>query len=130
MTLQIKPSESQQPDLGAFGATVGAGITASVSGALPGSGTTSTFTGYVKGIITGVSTAASGTTSTIDVKIVSRVSSAGTETRIDYAEGDGFSSFDTTLTTVFFVNSSGVNTGNASWYNSLQLQLTGMINRL
>ena len=93
-------------DLGAFGASVGAGITASVSGALPGSGTTSTFTGYVKGIITGVSTAASGTTSTIDVKIVSRVSSTGTETRIDYAEGDGFSSFDTS-DTVYFVNSSG-----------------------
>ena len=121
-------------DLGAFGASVGAGITASVSGALPGSGTTSTFTGYVKGIITGVSTAASGTTSTIDVKIVSRVSSTGTETRIDYAEGDGFSSFDTS-DTVYFVNSSGINTGSTAsagttpatavdWYDQQTLGLT------
>ena len=82
-------------DLGAAGATIGAGVTAAITGVLPGSGSTSVFTGYVKGIVTGVSTAASGTTSTVDVKIVSRVSSAGAETRIDYAEGDGFSSFDT-----------------------------------
>jgi len=91
------------------GATVGAGVTAAISGVLPGSGSTSVFTGYVKGIITGVNQDADGA-STIDVKIVSRVSSAGAETRIDYAEGDSFSSFGTS-NPLFFVNSVGVNTG-------------------
>ena len=123
-------------DLGNAGAIVGQGVTAAISGALPGSGTTSEFGGYVKGIITGVSTAASGTSSTIDVKIVSRVSSAGTETRIDYAEGDTFSSFGTT-NEIYFVNSSGINTGAGTyptagftaatavdWYDQQTLGLT------
>jgi len=43
-------------NLGAAGATIGAGVTASITGVLPGSGTTSFFNGYLKGIITGVST--------------------------------------------------------------------------
>ena len=121
-------------DLGAAGATIGAGITAAVTGTLPGSGTTSVFTGYVKGIITGVSTAATGRESTIDIKVVSRVSDAGTETEIDYAEGDAFSSFDTS-DTVYFVNSSGINTGGlgvagttpataVDWYDQQTLGLT------
>ena len=122
-------------DLGAAGATIGAGITASITGVLPGSGTTSSFNGYLKGIITGVSTDASSSASTIDVKVVSRVSSTGTETRIDYAEGDVFASFDTS-DSVRFVNSVGVNTGNATalagltpatavdWYDQQTLGLT------
>ena len=121
-------------DLATAGATVGAGITAAITGVLPGSGSTSSFTGYVKGIITGVSTDATNSASTIDVKVVSRVSSAGTETQIDYAEGDGFSSFDTS-DTVFFVNSVGVNTGAlgesgttpataVDWYDQQTLGLT------
>ena len=99
-------------NLGAAGATIGAGITAAISGTLPGSGSTSVFTGYLKGIITGVTTSTAGT-STIDVKVVSRVSSAGTETQIDYAEGDSFASFDTS-DTVYMVNSVGVNTSNTA----------------
>jgi hypothetical protein len=121
-------------DLGTAGATVGAGVTAAITGVLPGSGTTSVFTGYVKGIITGVSTDATNSVSTIDVKITSRVSSAGTETEIDYAEGDGFASFDTS-DTVYFVNSSGINTGGlgsagatpataVDWYDQQTLGLT------
>jgi len=121
-------------DLATAGATVGAGVTAAISGVLPGSGSTSSFTGYVKGIITGVSTDATNSASTIDVKVVSRVSSAGVETEIDYAEGDGFSSFDTS-DTVFFVNSVGVNTGAlgesgttpataVDWYDQQTLGLT------
>ena len=112
----------------ALGANVGAGVTAAVTGVLPGSGTTSTFTGYVKGIITGVST--SGTTSSVDVKIVSRVDSAGTETRIDYAEGDSFASFGTSVG-AFFVGADG-NNDNAGttpatavdWYDQQTLGLT------
>ena len=49
---------------------------------IPGSGnTSSTFTGYLKGIITGISTDASGS-STIDVKVVSRVEQSGTGTTV------------------------------------------------
>ena len=76
-------------NLAGLGATVGMGITAAVTGVLPGAGTTAVFTGYVKGIITGA-TNDTGGASKLDVKIVSRVSSAGVETQIDYAEGDGF----------------------------------------
>ncbi len=122
-------------NLGAAGATIGAGVTASITGVLPGSGTTSVFNGYLKAIITGVSTDATSSASTIDVKIVSRVSSTGTETRIDYAEGDAFASFDTS-DSVRFVNSVGVNTGTAAalagltpatavdWYDQQTLGLT------
>ena len=112
----------------ALGANVGAGVTAAVTGVLPGSGTTSVFTGYVKGIITGVST--SGTNSSVDVKIVSRVDSAGTEKRIDYAEGDSFASFGTSVG-AYFVGSDGANdnAGNTpatavDWYDQQTLGLT------
>jgi len=119
------------------GMIVGYGITTALSGVtLPGDGTTSTFTGFLKGIITGVSTDATGKASTIDVKILSRVSSGGTETKIDYAEGDPTKSFQAS-DTVFFVNNSGINTGGGlaqgrsepvatqtDWYDSQTLGLT------
>ena len=93
------------------GMVVGHGVTAAITNAtIPGDGTTSTFTGYLKGIITGVSTDATGKSSTIDVKILSRVSYAGTETKIDYAEGDPNKSF-AVGNTLHFVNNSGINTG-------------------
>ena len=93
------------------GMVVGHGVTTAITNAtIPGDGTTSTFTGYLKGIITGVSTDATGKSSTIDVKILSRVSYAGTETKIDYAEGDPNKSF-AVGNTLHFVNNSGINTG-------------------
>ena len=93
------------------GATIGFGVTASLVGqVIAGSGSTSAFDGYLKGIITGVSTDSTNSASTIDVKVVSRVSAAGTETKINYAEGNATQSFDTS-DTVFFVNNSGINTG-------------------
>jgi len=121
-------------NLGNAGAVIGYGITAAVSGTLAGSGSTSTFTGHLKGIITGVSTDATNSNSKITVKIVSRVSSAGTETKIDYAEGGAFNSFDTS-DSVYFVNSSGINTGVSAtapytpatvtdWYDQQTLGLT------
>jgi len=117
-------------NLGNKGAVVGAGITATLSGTLPGSGTTSAFNGYLKGIITGITT--TGTTGTVDVKITSRVDSAGTETRIDYAEGDTFSSF-AVADQVYFVGSDGANDNGAAgdavttavdWYDQQTLGLT------
>ena len=119
------------------GMVVGHGVTTAITAAtIPGDGTTSTFTGYLKGIITGVSTDATGKSSTIDVKILSRVSYAGTETKIDYAEGDPNKSF-VVGNTLHFVNNSGINTGGGGatgrtepvatqtdWYDSQTLGLT------
>ena len=120
--------------LSAAGAVIGYGITAALTNVtVPGTGTTSLFNGYLKGIITGVSTDSTNSNSTVTVKVVSRVSSAGTETSINYAEGSGFSSFDTS-DTVFFVDNSGINTGAygsgvspataTDWYDQQTLGLT------
>ena len=124
--------------LSGIGAEVGFGVTASLSGVvIPGSGTTSEFTGFLKGIITGVTTDASGNSSTLDVKVVSRVETVGTgstETKIDYAEGTSFAAFGTG-TALNIVNNSGVNTtGRLSaaltpataidWYDQQTLGLT------
>ena len=74
-------------DPAAIGCTIGYGVTAPISAVIAGLGTTTQFSGYLKGIIVGVTTASAAADSTIDVRIVSRVSSAGTETIIDYSEG-------------------------------------------
>ena len=124
--------------LSGIGAEVGFGVTASLSGVtIPGSGTTSSFTGFLKGIITGLTTDASGNSSTIDVKVVSRVETVGTgstETKIDYAEGTSFAAFGTG-TALNIVNNSGVNTTGrlaaaqtpataVDWYDQQTLGLT------
>ena len=117
-------------DLGNLGAVIGYGVTTALNGTLVGSGTTSNFTGYLKGIITGVSTDATNSASTITVKIVSRVSGAGTETAISYAEANPLASFEAAAS-LQFVNNSGINTGTVAtagtvtdWYNSQTLGLT------
>lgn len=119
----------------ALGATIGFGITAALTNlVIPGIGTTSVFNGYLKGIITGVTTDAINSNSTIDVHIVSRVSSAGTESLINYAQSASYASFLTT-STIRFVNNSGVNTGSSAgagvtpttvvdWYDQQTLGLT------
>ena len=118
------------------GAEIGFGVTAPLSGVvIPGSGTTSSFDGYLKGIITGITTDATNSKSTIDVKIVSRVSSGGTETAVTYQQGTSFAAFSTT-SELKFINNSGVHTtgnGNFStntpetvvdWYDQQTLGLT------
>ena len=100
-------------DLGTAGFSVGFGVTAAISGTQAGLGTTGTFTGHLKGIITGVNTSSTASLSTIDVKIVSQVSSAGTETRITYAEGNALKAFDDD-DAIFPVNNSGINTGSGT----------------
>jgi hypothetical protein len=117
-------------DLGNIGATIGFGVTTSITGqVIPGAGTTASFTGYLKGIITGVTTSANGNSS-IDVKVLSRVSSAGTETKINYAEGSSFASYLET-NTLGFVNNSGISTGSTvtaatvtDWYENQTLGLS------
>ena len=111
-----------------YGCTIGAGVTAALTNVvIPGAGTTATFTGHLKGIVTGVSTDATNGDSKFDVKIVSRVSSAGTEFPISYATNSLTNSYKTTTegagagiaaTTVFFVNSSGINTGEPNAANT------------
>ena len=116
------------------GATIGFGVTTTLNTAIAGSGTTSLFNGYLKGIITGVTTDATNGNSTIDVRIVSRVSSGNTETLIDYAETSPTASFSTS-SALSFVNNSGINTGTSAsspitpstvvdWYGQQTLGLT------
>ena len=114
----------------ALGATVGYGVTVALSNAvIAGSGSTSLFNGYLKGIITGVTTDSTNGNSTIDVKIVSRVSTAGTETEINYAEGSTTAAFAAS-STIGFINSSGSQSGSATvasvsdWYDNQTLGLT------
>ena len=66
---------------------VGAGVTQSVLDRVQaGAGGTSLLDGYLKGIITAVDT----DKETINVKVVSHVDAAGTETEVDYTEGGVF----------------------------------------
>jgi len=63
---------------GASDLVVGMGITQTFEAVLPGVGTTSLLDGHLKGIITGINS------ESVDVKVVSHVSAAGTETVQDY----------------------------------------------
>ena len=120
----------------AAGAVVGYGITTPLSDVvIPGAGSTTAFTGYLKGIITGVSTDAVNGQSTIDVKIVSRVSSAGTETDINYQQANPATSVEA-ADGITFVNNSGISTGNGAvtavssqedWYEQQTLDLDNSI---
>lgn len=117
------------------GATVGFGVTVQLSAVnIPGAGTTSTFTGFLKGIITGVTTdSSSNQKSSIDVKIVSRVSGmatdSGTEYPITYQVGNPGRSIDV-ADTLTFRNAAGASTGTIAaatevdWYDQQKLSLT------
>ncbi len=115
---------------GASGALVGNGVTATLSNVIiPGAGTTSTYTGHIKGIITGVTTDTTSGSSSINVKITSRVS-GGVETPITYQQSNAASSFEVS-DTINFVNTSGINTGTSQaattasdWYDAQTLGLT------
>ena len=117
-------------DPGALGVRIGYGVTVSVSNVtVAGAGTTTSFSGYVKGIVTGVTTASNGNSS-FDVKIVSRVSTGATETKIDYSQGSSLSSI-LVGSTLNFINNSGVSTGSTTivsnvkdWYDEQTLGLT------
>ena len=124
----------------AAGAVVGYGISTPLSSVvIPGVGSTTTFTGYIKGIITGVTTDSTNGSSSIDVKILSRVSTAGTDSGteypISYSQGNSNASFEAS-DSIAFVNNSGISTGNGSvtsassvvdWYDQQTLGLTNSI---
>ncbi len=84
--------------ISSLGVAVGYGVTIDISGqVIPGAGTTALFTGYLKGIVTAVLDGTDVDTSTITVKIHSRVSSGGTEPgrefRQPYAQNSTYASF-------------------------------------
>ncbi len=65
---------------------VGYGVTQSVAGKPnPGIGTTSVLDGYLKGIVTGIGS------QSIEVKVLSHVSAAGTEKTVDYEQSGRWS---------------------------------------
>jgi len=116
-----------------YGALIGYGVTATLSNiVIPGAGTTSTFDGYLKGIITGVTTDGTNGNSSIDVKIVSRVSSAGTEFPISYKQSDPSASF-LSSSTLNFVTNAGSDFGSTNadsvsdWYDNQTLGLTNSV---
>lgn len=120
-------------DPGTNGALIGYGVTSPLSSrVLPGAGTTSEFNGYLKGIITGVTTDSVNGNSSINVKITSRVSSAGTNYPLTYKENDPNSSFEV-ADALTFVNNAGINTGTSAvvteqdWYNQQTLGLTNSV---
>ena len=112
------------------GVSVGTGFTVSLSNVtVPGAGSTSNFTGYLKGIITGIST--TGDISSVDVKITSRVSSAGTETKIDYQQNNSVSSIEVGKNVNFVDTNGNIIAGSAlsattavDWYDQQTLGLT------
>tara|TARA_B100001996_G_scaffold317635_1_gene261003 strand:+ start:28 stop:2229 length:2202 start_codon:yes stop_codon:yes gene_type:complete len=118
------------------GFVVGYGVTAQLPAntIIPGLGTTSEFNGYLKGIITGVSTDATNSGSTINVKVTQRVSTTGVLSATDYQEGTSFGAFDTS-DSVWPVNNSGsLSTVTAytpatvaDWYDAQTLDLTNSI---
>ena len=122
-------------NLQALGVSIGFGVTTAITNSvIAGLGTTSLFNGYLKGIITGVTTDVTNGNSSIDVKIVARVNSSGTEQYIDYSQGNESSSFLPSRT-LRFVNNSGINTGSSAssgvtavssvdWYDQQTITLT------
>jgi hypothetical protein len=105
---------------------VGFAVTAPLSNITTvGAGSTSSFSGYLKAIVTGVGE------DSVDVKIISRVSSTGTETTVDYAEGVPGNSFQAG-NSISYVNNSGASVATTSipasgvvdWYEQQKISLT------
>ena len=117
--------------LAGAGATVGYGVTMALSSVnIPGTGSTESFSGYLKGIITGVTTDSTNEASTVDVKIVARVSTAGIASAISYEEGTAYGQFSTAQ--VSFCDATGAHnsdvihtpTSATDWYDAQTLGLT------
>jgi hypothetical protein len=120
------------------GATIGYGVTTTLNGVvIPGAGTTSTFSGFLKGIVVGLRTDSTGSSSEVDIKVVSRVETVGggsTETNISYQEGTSFAAFGTGGAIHFVDNSANLVTPESGvfytpatavdWYDQQTLGLT------
>ena len=90
---------------------VGYGVTQTVDGTLPkADGTTVALDGHLKGIITGISgDGSSSSPYEIEVKVLSHVSAASTETEVDYQAG-GLYKFDASRLLSFHNGGSGAGT--------------------
>lgn len=92
-----------------LGVAVGYGVTVDIRGnVIPGTGTTAVFDGYLKGIVVDFADNVRGQ-GLVYVKILSRVSAAGTEYPITYSEGNSFASIKVN-DRLSFVNNSGITT--------------------
>ena len=109
---------------------VGMGVTQQVpSGTvLVGSGSTSELSGFFKGIITQVDSA----NDEISVKFVSHVSTAGTETSVDYQQSGTYQfKYDSSNTSIGIVTTTSTGgiitsfTGSRDWFDEQTLTLTG-----
>ena len=110
---------------------VGYGVTQTVDGTLPkADGTTVALDGHLKGIITGISgDGSSSSPYEIEVKVLSHVSAASTETEVDYQAG-GLYKFDATRLLSFHNGGSGAGTTTtfntpADWFDQQEIVLTG-----
>ena len=106
------------------GISVGYGVTQSLVGKVdPGAGTTSVLDGYLKGIVTGIRV------SNIEVKILSKVSAANTETKVDYQQS-GIYSFNSSGNLGLHTAGQSVSYGSTSytsssdWFDTQTIQLT------
>ena len=120
------------------GATIGFGVTTTLNGVvIPGAGSTSSFSGFLKGIVVGLRTDSTGSSSEVDIKVVSRVETVGggsTETKINYQEGTSFAAFGTGAAIHFVDNDGGLVTPTTGtfytpatavdWYDQQTLGLT------
>ena len=110
---------------------VGYGVTQTVDGTLPkADGTTVALDGHLKGIITGISgDGSSSSPYEIEVKVLSHVSAASTETEVDYQAG-GLYKFDATRLLSFHNGGSGAGTTTTfntptDWFDQQEIVLTG-----
>ena len=116
--------------LSGFGATVGYGVTVNIAGTVipdPSTGVTSTFDGYLKAIITDVIDNVTPGKSAVLVKIVSRVSAAGTETPVSYTKNSSYASIKigNRLT---LVNNSSTNVSPEDSIDSIGITTSSAIN--
>ena len=105
---------------------VGYGITQAISAVLPGAGTTRTLDGHLKGIITRVGSGE------VDVKVLSHVSAAGTETNVDYQpsgvykfSGSGTVAIHTSGQAGTVSYGTTAVTSQKDWYDQQNVTLTG-----
>ena len=126
ITIAIIDSRADQilSGINTNGISVGYGVTQSLVGKIdPGAGTTSALNGYLKGIVTGIGV------SNIEVKILSQVSAANTETKIDYQQS-GIYSFNLSGNLGLHTNGQSVSYGSTSytarsdWFDTQTIQLT------
>ena len=110
---------------------VGYGVTQTVDGTLPKTdGTTVALDGHLKGIITGISgNGSSSSPYEIEVKVLSHVSAASTETEVDYQTG-GLYKFDASRLLSFHNGASGAGSTTTfsapkDWFDQQEIVLTG-----